>query len=59
MQSDRERLFQISRIIEGVSACLMEFSDSDGPIDMFYAMELIGRLDFAVDSIRLINDAAR
>jgi len=37
----------------------MEFSDSDGPIDMFYAMELIGRLDFAVDSIRLINDAAR
>jgi hypothetical protein len=57
MQSVEERLYQISRVIEGVSACLIDLSICTGPIDVFDVMELAGRLDFAVDSIRLISGA--
>ena len=58
MQSERERLHQISRIIEGVTACLVDVSDVPGSIDFFDVMELVGRLEFAVDSIRLLNGAS-
>lgn len=58
VQSERERLHQISRIIEGVMACLIDVSDCPGPIEFFDVMELVGRLEFAVDSIRLMSGAS-
>ena len=58
MQSERERLHQISRIIEDVTACLVDISDGPGPIEYLEVMELVGRLDFAVDSIRLMSGAS-
>ena len=58
MQSEQEHPYQISRIIEGVSACLVDYASCPGPIEFFDFMELVGRLEFAVDSIHLINDAS-
>jgi len=58
MQSERERLHQISRIIEGVSACLIDISNCPESIECFYVVELVGRLEFAVDSIRLMSGAS-
>jgi hypothetical protein len=58
VRSEEERLYQISRVIEGVSACLIDYSSCPGPIELFDVMELVGRLDFAVDSIRLISGAS-
>jgi hypothetical protein len=58
VRSEREHLYQISRVIEGVSACLIDFSDSPGSVDFFDVMELVGRLEFAVDSIRLMSGAS-
>ena len=52
MQSEQERLYQASRLIEGVAACLIDFSSCRGPIDFFEIMDLVGRLEFAADTIR-------
>lgn len=59
VQSEREHLYQISRIIEGVSACLVDMSLRPEPADYFCVMELSGRLDFAVDSMRQMNGATQ
>lgn len=55
VHSRDEHLYQVSRIIEGVTACLSDFSIEGKPIDLFYAMELAGRLEFAVDTLRLMS----
>jgi len=57
VQSRDEHSHQVSRIIEGVAACLSDFSIEREPIDFFYAMELAGRLEFAVDTLRLLSGA--
>ena len=58
MKSEQEYLYQISRLIEGVMVCLIDYSDHQGLIELFDVMELVGRLEMAVESIRLINGAA-
>jgi hypothetical protein len=57
MRSGNEHIYQISRIIEGVAACL--YGSSPESIDYFDAVELAGRLDFAVDSLRLLSGASK
>jgi hypothetical protein len=58
MQSRQERYYQISRVIEGVSACLVDYASCEMAIELFDIMELVGRLDFAIESIRELNGAA-
>jgi hypothetical protein len=58
MQSEEQRLYQISRLIEGVSVCLIDYSSCPGPIELFDEMEFVRRRDIAVDSIRMINGAS-
>jgi hypothetical protein len=58
MSTKEERLYHASRLIEGVSLCLLEYASSPGEIHYFDLVELIGRLDIAVDSIRSLNGAS-
>jgi hypothetical protein len=57
VQTSDERIYQISRIIEGVAACLHDLTVEPDSFDYFYAIELSGRLEFVVDSLRLMSDA--
>ena len=59
MQSEWERLHQICRIIDGVSACLVDLADCPTSCDFFDVMELVGRLDFAADSMRRMGGTVR
>lgn len=58
MSTNQERLYNASRVIEGVSLCLLDCACSAGEIDYFDLMELVGRLDLAVDAIRGVNGAS-
>ena len=57
MATKHERLYHAGRLIEGVSLCLLDYANCAGAIDYFDLMELVGRLDLAVDAIRSINGA--
>lgn len=57
MPTNQERLYHVSRLIEGVSLCLFDYASCVGVIDYFDLMELVGRLDLAVDAIRSTNGA--
>jgi hypothetical protein len=59
MQSEREHIYQISLIVEGVAACLVNYCTCHGSMDYFEAIELVGRLEFAVDSMRQISGASQ
>ncbi len=39
--------------------CLVDYANCPGPIEYVDIMELVGRLELAIDSIRLINGASR
>jgi hypothetical protein len=52
--SDQERIYQASRIVEGVALCLLDFAQSDSDLDRFDAAELAGRLEFVVESMRRV-----
>jgi hypothetical protein len=58
MPMNQERLYHASRIIEGVSLCLFDYASCAGVIDCFDLMELAGRLDLAVEVIRMANGAS-
>ena len=55
MQTQQERLYIVSRIIEGVADCLLDYASCDQPVELFDLLELVGRLDLAVTSIRDVN----
>ena len=55
MQSDQERAYQATRIVDGVMLCLLEYAQSDIEMDRFDAAELAGRLDLATEAIRSLN----
>ena len=57
MGSTQERLYQASRIIEGVAVCLLDYASCGITVELFDALELVGRLDIAVDVIRDVNGA--
>jgi hypothetical protein len=58
MSTYQERLYNASRVIEGVSLCLLDYASSADQIDYFDLIELVGRLDLAVDAIRSLNGAS-
>jgi hypothetical protein len=58
MSTNQERLYNASRVIEGVSIFLLDYATSTGEIDYFDLIELVGRLDLAVDAIRSLNGAS-
>jgi len=58
MSRNQERLYHASRLIEGVSLCLLDYASCAGKIDYFDLMELVGRLDLAVDAVRNVNGAS-
>jgi hypothetical protein len=58
MSTNQERLYNASRVVEGVSLCLLECASSHTVFDYFDLIELVGRLDLAVDVIRELNGAA-
>jgi len=57
MTTNQERLYHASRLVEGVSLCLFDYASCAGVIDYFDLIELVGRLDLAVDTIRGLNGA--
>jgi hypothetical protein len=54
VQSDQERIYQASRIVEGVALCLLDYALSISDFDRFDAAELAGRLEFAADAMRRV-----
>lgn len=57
-RSDQERLYVASQIVSSVAACLSDFAVAAGVFELFDLLELVGRLDLAVDAIRLANGAS-
>lgn len=55
MFTNQERLYNASRVIEGVLLCLLDYASNAENIDYFDLVELAGRLDLAVDAIRGLN----
>ena len=58
MSTQQESLYAISRTIAMVADCLLDFASCDGEIGTFELLELVGRVDLAVDAIRLANGAS-
>lgn len=52
-------VFQASQLIKGVSLCLFDYASFAGEIDYFDLMELVGRLDLAVEAIDSLNGALK
>lgn len=51
-------MYQVSRIIDGVTACLLDYISCDMAVELFDVLELVGRLDLAVEVIRNANGAS-
>jgi hypothetical protein len=58
MSNSQERLYQASRIVEIVATDLCDFVGRSTQINDFEVVELVGRLDLAVEVIRWANGAA-
>ena len=59
MSTEQEKLYAASRIITMVADCLLDYANCEGEIGTYDLLELVGRLDLAVDAIRLANGACR
>jgi hypothetical protein len=57
MSHDQERLYVASRIVGGVADCLVDYAHSNERIHLSDFLELVGRLDLAVEAIRYANGA--
>lgn len=57
MSMQQESLYAASRIVAMVAECLFDYANCDGDVGTFELLELAGRLDIAVDAIRLANGA--
>ena len=53
--TEQERIYQATRIVEGVALCLLDYAQCDSELDRFDAAELAGRLEIAVGAIRTLN----
>jgi len=58
MGSTQERLYQASRIVDGVAACLLDYVSCEMAVEFFDVLELVGRLDIAIEIIRSANGAS-
>ena len=58
MSTSQERLCAASRLIGGIADVLIDFASCPGEIELFDLLELAGRLDLAVDAIRLAYGAS-
>jgi hypothetical protein len=57
--SDQERIYQATRIVDGVTLCLLDYAQCNSGMDRYDASELAGRLELAVQAIRsLIGGSA-
>jgi hypothetical protein len=57
MQTEKESLHQVSQIISSVADCLIDYASCDQVIEFAVNAELAGRLDLAVEVIRMANGA--
>lgn len=53
--SQQEQLYVASRIASSVADCLIDYASCEVTIDVFELLELAGRLDLVVSTIRLVN----
>jgi hypothetical protein len=58
MTTNQERLYAASQIVSNVANCLIDYASSAVAVELFDILELVGRLDMAVESIRMANGAA-
>ena len=58
MQTHQERLYIASRIVDGVADCLVDYASCNQSAELFGLLELVGRLDLAVVTIRDVNGAS-
>ena len=57
MSVEQEKLYAASRIVAMVADCLLDYASCEGEVGTYDLLELVGRLDLAVDAIRLVNGA--
>ena len=57
MSVEQEKLYAASRIVAMVADCLLDYASCEGEVSIYDLLELVGRLDLAVDAIRLVNGA--
>lgn len=57
VQSEQEQLYFASQLVASVANCLIDMVSCEQMIEFFDAIELAGRLDLAVDTIRHANGA--
>jgi hypothetical protein len=58
MESKQERLYIASQLIGAVANCLIDNAGCGLPLEFEDLMELVGRLDIAIEAIRFSNGAA-
>jgi hypothetical protein len=58
MNSREENLYQASRIVSSVADCLIDYASCNQIIEFTEIAELVGRLDLAVEVIRMVNGAS-
>jgi len=59
MSTNQERLYCASQIVNCVANVLIDFAKCSQQMETFDLMELAGRLDIAVDTIRNASGASR
>jgi hypothetical protein len=57
-QTGQERLYIASRKVSGVADCIAEFASCSDAIEIWDLMDLVGQLEIAVDTIRLVDGAS-
>ena len=57
MSIQQENLYAASRVVAMVADCLIDYASCPAEVGTFELLELAGRLDLAVDAIRLANGA--
>jgi hypothetical protein len=57
MRSEQEALYQARKIVSNVADFLIDFVACDQVLEFSGVAELIGRLDLAVEVIRMANGA--
>lgn len=59
VQSSQERLYQVCQLIDHVATCVLDYASCGLAMELFDAMELVGRLDIAIEVIRQENGASK
>jgi hypothetical protein len=57
VHTNQERLYQACQLIDQVAVCILDYTSCGQAVDYFDAMELVGRLDLAIQIVRMENGA--